>query len=66
MNQEQNIEIVFFRQLEQTLCDYRIRLNASIDCIRLLLWQELVFRGHDKSKDSNNQSNFLEKLQFLI
>ncbi|XP_052177634.1 uncharacterized protein LOC127791694 [Diospyros lotus] len=65
MNQEQNIEIVFFRQSEQTRCDYRIRLNASIDCVRLLLRQRLAFRGHDESEDSNNQSNFLELLQFL-
>ncbi|XP_052185166.1 uncharacterized protein LOC127796805 [Diospyros lotus] len=65
MNQEQNIETVFFRQSEQTQCDYRIRLNASIDCVRFLLWQGLAFRGHDESIDSNNQGNFLEQLQFL-
>ncbi|XP_052177637.1 uncharacterized protein LOC127791699 [Diospyros lotus] len=65
INQEKNIESVFFRQSEQIRCDYRIHLNASINCIQLLLQQGLAFRGHDESEDSNNQGNFLELLQFL-
>ncbi|XP_031281489.1 uncharacterized protein LOC116139992 [Pistacia vera] len=45
--------------------DYRIRLNASIDCIRFLLHQGLAFRGHDESVESENQGNFMELLKFL-
>lgn len=40
-------------------------MNASVDCIRFLLRQGLAFRGHDESKDSSNQGNFLELLKFL-
>ncbi|XP_062100202.1 uncharacterized protein LOC133806083 [Humulus lupulus] len=44
---------------------YRVRLIASVDCIRFLVRQGLAFRGHDESKESNNQGNFLELLTFL-
>ncbi|XP_030923416.1 uncharacterized protein LOC115950348 [Quercus lobata] len=36
-----------------------------MDCICFLQWQGLAFHGHDESKDSNNQGNFLELLRFL-
>ncbi|KAL3839148.1 hypothetical protein ACJIZ3_023739 [Penstemon smallii] len=49
----------------QAFNDYRIRLVASIDCVRFLLKQGLAFRGHDESKFSSNQGNFLELLSFL-
>ncbi|XP_057461111.1 uncharacterized protein LOC130751528 [Actinidia eriantha] len=50
---------------EQSKVDYRIRLCATIDCIRFLLKQGLAFRGHDESEDSDNRGNFLELLEFL-
>ncbi|XP_022850561.1 zinc finger MYM-type protein 1-like [Olea europaea var. sylvestris] len=65
MNQEQHIETVLFKQSKRARSAYRIRLNASIDCIRLLLRQGLAFRGHDECEESNNQGNFLEQLKFL-
>jgi hypothetical protein len=40
-------------------------LNTSVDCIRFLQQQGLAFRGHDESKNSSNQGNFHELLQFL-
>jgi hypothetical protein len=40
-------------------------LNASVDCIHFLQQQGLAFRGHDESKNSSNQGNFRELLQFL-
>ncbi|XP_022861534.1 zinc finger MYM-type protein 1-like, partial [Olea europaea var. sylvestris] len=64
-NQEQNIQSYLFKQSHQTRTEYRIRLNASTDCVRFLLRQGLAFRGHDESEDSNNQRNFLELLHWL-
>ncbi|CAL2242870.1 unnamed protein product [Prunus armeniaca] len=66
MNEKQHIENVFHKHSHESRIDYRIRLNASIDCIRFLLRQSLAFRGHNESKDSSNQGNFLELLQFLV
>lgn len=62
LNQRQHVETFFFKQSHQDRSDYRIRLNASIDCIRYLLQQGMAFRGHDESDDSNNKGNFLELL----
>ncbi|XP_073153527.1 uncharacterized protein [Henckelia pumila] len=45
--------------------DYRIRLNASIDCVRVLLRQGHSFRGHDETEGSLNTGNFLIQLEFL-
>ncbi|KAH9672191.1 TTF-type domain-containing protein [Citrus sinensis] len=36
-----------------------------VDCVRFLLRQGLVFRGHDESEESSNRGNFLELLKFL-
>ncbi|CAL8993049.1 unnamed protein product [Prunus brigantina] len=66
MNEKQHIENVFHKHSHQSRIDYKIRLNASFDCIRFLLQQGLAFRGHDESEDSSNQGNFLELLQFLV
>ena len=65
MNQKQHIQSVFYKQSEQAKIEYRLRLNASVDCIRFLLRQGLAFRGHDESDNSNSKGNFLELLQFL-
>ena len=41
-------------------------MNASVDFVRFLLRQGIAFRGHDESKNSSNQGNFLELLRFLV
>ncbi|XP_022857852.1 zinc finger MYM-type protein 5-like [Olea europaea var. sylvestris] len=53
-NQRQSIQLCFIKQSHQARTEYRIRLNASIDCVRFLLRQGMAFHGHDESEDSNN------------
>ncbi|XP_075645820.1 uncharacterized protein LOC142616986 [Castanea sativa] len=65
LNQRQSIQTVINKQSDVKKREYRTRLNALVDCICFLQWQGLAFHGHDESKDSNNQGNFLELLQFL-
>ncbi|XP_022859237.1 uncharacterized protein LOC111380007 [Olea europaea var. sylvestris] len=65
MNQEQHIQSGFYKQSEHARSAYVTRLNASIDCVRLLLRQGHSFRGHDEYEDSLNPGNFLVQLQFL-
>ncbi|XP_075670466.1 uncharacterized protein LOC142640283 [Castanea sativa] len=65
LNRRQSIQTVINEQSDVEKREYRTRLNASVDCICFLLRQGLAFRGHDESKDSNNQGNFLELLRFL-
>ncbi|XP_023766995.2 uncharacterized protein LOC111915579 [Lactuca sativa] len=63
MNQRQSITTAFEKQTTLQEKEYRVRLNASIDCVRFLSCQGLVFRGHDKTDNSDNKGNFLELLQ---
>ncbi|KAL4625418.1 hypothetical protein ACB092_05G024200 [Castanea dentata] len=65
LNQRQSIQTVINKQSDVEKREYRTRLNALVDCIYFLQRQGLAFRGHDKSKDSNNEGNFLELLRFL-
>ncbi|XP_060966851.1 uncharacterized protein LOC115703951 [Cannabis sativa] len=65
MNEKQHIQTFFVKQSEQARSEYRTRLEAVVDCIRLLLRQGLAFRGDDESEDSSNQGNFLAILKFL-
>ncbi|XP_028061118.1 zinc finger MYM-type protein 1-like [Camellia sinensis] len=65
LNQNQHIETIFFKQSDQARIEYQTRLNSSVDCVKFLLRQRLVFRGHDESENSSNQGNFLELLKFL-
>jgi putative heme iron utilization protein len=65
LNHKQSIIIFFDKQSDQHKIVYKTCLNASVDCVHFLQQQELVFRGHDESKGSSNQENFLELLQFL-
>ena len=65
MDGKQQIEHVFMKKNIKDRISYRVRLIASVDCVRFLLRQGLAFRGHDESQDSNNQGNFLELLAFL-
>ncbi|XP_047260139.1 zinc finger MYM-type protein 1-like [Capsicum annuum] len=48
----------------QAKSEYRIRLEASIDVARLLLYHGLPFRGHGESEASTNQSYFLGFLRW--
>ena len=41
-------------------------MNSSVDCVKFIVRQGLAFRGHDESKNSCNQRNFLELLKFLV
>ncbi|XP_031280059.1 zinc finger MYM-type protein 1-like [Pistacia vera] len=65
MNQKQHIEAPLSKQSDQVRTEYRTCLTASIVCVRFLLHQGLAFRGHDETKDSKKQGNFLRFLHFL-
>ncbi|KAL4625686.1 hypothetical protein ACB092_05G043300 [Castanea dentata] len=63
--EKQHIQSVLVKQSNQDKANYRIQLNAIVDCVRFLLFRGLAFRGHDESQDSSDKGNFLELLQFL-
>ncbi|KAJ0964830.1 hypothetical protein J5N97_025968 [Dioscorea zingiberensis] len=65
LNQKQHIQFAFAKQSDQARENYRVRLTATLDCIRFLLCQGLAFRGSDETESSHNQGNFLELLKFL-
>ena len=65
MNQKQYNETILSKQSNQVRSEYRIHLNASVDCVRFLLRQGIAFYGHDESKNSSNKGNFLKLLRFL-
>ncbi|XP_010695082.2 uncharacterized protein LOC104907790 [Beta vulgaris subsp. vulgaris] len=58
--QKANIRNVINKQSERQIKQNRLRLKASIDVLRLLTTQGCALRGHDESKDSHNQGNYLE------
>ncbi|CAN1156088.1 Zinc finger MYM-type protein 1, partial [Linum perenne] len=64
MQQSQSIEAALCKQSNQAKKEYRIRLEASFECINWLLKHGLPFRGHDESKESNNRGLFLSLLEF--
>ncbi|XP_075095458.1 uncharacterized protein LOC142173723 [Nicotiana tabacum] len=51
-------------QSSQTKLEYKIRLKASIEVVRLLLNQGLAFRGHREDESLLNKGNFLEILSW--
>ncbi|XP_075657819.1 uncharacterized protein LOC142627799 [Castanea sativa] len=63
--EKQHIQSVLVKQSNQDKANYRIQLNAIVDCVRFLLFRGLAFRGHDESQGSSDKGNFLELLQFL-
>jgi len=65
MREQQSIQAAFYKLDDKSKHEYRIRLNASIDVVRLLLDQGFAFRGHDESESSLNKGNFLEVLSWL-
>ncbi|KAM3199978.1 hypothetical protein P3L10_032338 [Capsicum annuum] len=64
MRQEQSIQAAFVKPSNQTKVEYRIRLQASVDVVRLLSNQGLTFRGLCEDESSLNKSNFLEILSW--
>lgn len=50
INQKQHINIQYANIDEKDTKDYRIRLIASLRCIKYLLRQGLDFRGNDESE----------------
>ncbi|XP_070046177.1 uncharacterized protein [Nicotiana tomentosiformis] len=64
LKQKQSIQTLFDRQSTQTKLEYKIRLKASIEVVRLLLNQGLAFRGHREDESSLNKGNFLEILSW--
>ncbi|KAK4713792.1 hypothetical protein R3W88_019699 [Solanum pinnatisectum] len=62
MREQQSIQAAFYKLDDKSKHEYRVRLNASIDVVRLLLNQGFVFRGHEESESSLNKYNFLEVL----
>ncbi|KAJ9541079.1 hypothetical protein OSB04_027585 [Centaurea solstitialis] len=65
LDQKQHMEALMIKHPEQSNIDYKIHLNASIDCVRFLLRQGIAFRGHVECEPSSNRGNFVELLQFL-
>ena len=65
LKEKQHIQSVFVKQLNQDKIDYRVQLNAIVDCIRFILCWGLAFRGHDEYQGLSDEGNFLERLQFL-
>ncbi|XP_070045760.1 uncharacterized protein [Nicotiana tomentosiformis] len=63
--QSQSIQVAFDKQSEKQRNEHRIRLNASIDVARFLLYFGLSFRGHDESDSSKNKGLFLGLLEWL-
>ncbi|CAI0429385.1 unnamed protein product [Linum tenue] len=64
LTQSQSIRVALCKQSDQVKKDYRIRLQASIDCIRHCVRQGHALRGHDESESSKNRGNFIELLKF--
>ena len=65
MKEKQHIQSVLVKQSNRNKIEYRVQLNAIVDCIRFLLYRGLTFRGHNESQGSSDKGNFLELLQFL-
>ena len=49
LKEKQHIQSVLVKQSNKDKHDYRVQLNAIVDCIRFLLCRGLAFRGHDES-----------------
>ncbi|CAL1403229.1 unnamed protein product [Linum trigynum] len=64
MKQSQSIQVALYKQSNQAKKDYRICLEATVDCIIFLIRNGLALRGHDESDSSRNRGNFLELLDF--
>ncbi|XLS47764.1 hypothetical protein HN51_022122, partial [Arachis hypogaea] len=55
MKQSQHIDKLLHKQTSEEIEKNRIRLGASIDCIRWLTFQGCAYKGHDESQSSSNR-----------
>ncbi|XP_004298048.1 PREDICTED: uncharacterized protein LOC101309726 [Fragaria vesca subsp. vesca] len=62
-NPTKGIEAVIHTRSLKDVEDNRLRLKASIECVRLLVKQGAPFRGHDESEGSLNQGYFKEVIK---
>ena len=65
LKERQHIQSILVKQSNKYKLEYRVELNAIVDCIKFLLCKGLAFCGHDESQGSSDRGNFLELLQFL-
>lgn len=65
LKQHQSIVEAFNKKSEIEKTKYLIRLNATIDCVKLCMKTENPMRARDESASSLNRGMFLESLQFL-
>jgi hypothetical protein len=66
MNQSQHIQNVFEKFTSEQIANNRLQLKASIDVVRLLVFQGVAFRGRDESVGLKNRENFLEILNLTV
>ena len=64
LKEKQHIQSVLVKQSNKDKHDYRVQLNAIVDCIRFFLCRGLAFHVHDESQGSSDKGNFLELVQF--
>ncbi|XLU21396.1 hypothetical protein S245_057462, partial [Arachis hypogaea] len=55
MKQSQHIDRLLHKQTSEEIEKNRIRLGASLDCIRWLTFQGCAYKGHDESQSSSNR-----------
>ncbi|XP_022024195.1 zinc finger MYM-type protein 1-like [Helianthus annuus] len=65
VNENQAVHTQWDNRTPKEKREYRLRLSASTLPGKRLLNGGLAFRGHDESKDSLNQGNFLELLELM-
>jgi hypothetical protein len=64
-NQSQHIDKVIDKQTSKEKLNNRLRMRASIEFIRYLVYQGCAFRDHDEGPDSKNRGNFLELIKIV-
>ncbi|XP_024995341.1 zinc finger MYM-type protein 1-like [Cynara cardunculus var. scolymus] len=64
-NEAQDIRNVYEKFTTEEREKNRLRLTASIYCVRWCAFQAVAFRGHNEKSDSINRGNFLEMLEAL-
>jgi hypothetical protein len=65
-NKFQHIQNVFEKTTSEQIVNNRLQLKASIDVVRVLAFQGVVFRGRNESVGSKNRENFLEILDLTV
>jgi hypothetical protein len=65
LSRPQHIDQLIQRHRSEEIEKNRLRLGASVGCIRWLTFQACAYRGHDESATSNNRGNFIELLRFI-